>query len=250
MSAPVKELSEIEQEDPGPTEKQVREYFAEQEKRRETLYRILPQLAALARIPEARRLDFYKALPGGHGSRWTQDQRHKAGAALPRNGALAKAARAMRAASEALGDFNEKERKRLELALRALNLNDDFFLLGDSFADNFEECHSMAATLADALAWANGTAPAQPINGPRRPGRPKGAKANRHFHMFVGRLLWAVGSCGGKLPFDRKKGASEPLVRAIYLLKPLLPDGFLPNVPPLPTIERIVIDYRKNPGRF
>jgi len=232
----------VSEEERRAADKVIEEYEQERERRLRVLEEILPQIATIARIPESQRMAFYRALPGRHGYAWAQDQRLRAGAEFPRDGALVRACRAMRAASKALGELNEKEQKRLKLALSVLNLDDAF--LGDAFAENAEECLSIATTLTSALAWATGNERQnqQPLT-ERRRGRRKSA----HFHAFVHRLLWAVEKFDGKLPFDRKKGDSEPLVRVIYLLKPLLPEGFLPNVPRLSTIERAANDYRKNP---
>src|SRR5262249_57236822 len=110
--------------------RKIEELLIWEAERRRLREEILPQLASLARIPESQRNAFYNALGGGHARAWAEDQRLRAGTEFSRDGALVKAAQAMRAASKALGDLDQKEQKRLELALRVLDLDDDF-LLGD-----------------------------------------------------------------------------------------------------------------------
>jgi hypothetical protein len=224
---------------------------------------VVAAIADLARVVEPRRAEFYQLIVDeplinvvAHGARWAKDQRCQAGSAFRKNnGTLSRAARAMRTVSDALFRLDTEERARVDLALRAVGLATDKAIADERgigtfanfLAKDSQECEYIAHRLAEAFEWAIGI--------PRRPrhstkaGRPKGTKGHPHFHHVVERLLEAANECDGRLPFDKKAGPNSPLVRAIYLLRPLLPAGFLPNIPPLATIERIVRDSRKNKSR-
>jgi hypothetical protein len=78
----------------------------------ETLWR----LAIIARVHEQRRSDFYKLVLRRHAYRWAMEQKRRAGSAFSRKGALAKAARGMRMARDALFQLSDSERERLDLA--------------------------------------------------------------------------------------------------------------------------------------
>jgi hypothetical protein len=227
---------------------------------------IVSAIADVAHIAESRRAEFYQLVISepqinvvADASRWAKDQRRRAGEAFRKqNGTLAKAARSMRAVKDALFLLDAQERARVDLALRDLGLADggviaDEYVI-EPFAKDSLQCEQIAHSLASALDWAIGIYPFRDVGVHKtlkgtKGGRPKGTKGNPHFHKVVARVLKAASECGGRLPFDKKAGQNSPLVRAIYLLRPLLPVGFLPNVPPLATIERIVRDSRKNSGR-
>jgi hypothetical protein len=74
-------------------------------------------IAVLARVPEAHRQQFCDRILTESTPYWEMHQRWRAGLAFPRNGALAKAARTMRAAINAFDKLDPRERQQVELAL-------------------------------------------------------------------------------------------------------------------------------------
>ena len=74
----------------------------------------------------------------------------------------------------------------------------------------------------------------------KRPGDVK----NWIFQNFVFDLLTSTAVAGGKLPHDKNR-PGRPLVKAIRMLEPHLPDGFMPNRLPRSTLQRIRTRYNK-----
>jgi hypothetical protein len=104
--------------------------------------------------------------------------------------------------------------------------------------------------LSDALQWAIGEAadPYGPdffIERKHQRGRPAGTIKYWPLRAFVEELYEATLSFRGKLSFSPKNGASGSLVRALRLIEPSLPNGFLPKVLPAKSIERWIAPIRK-----
>jgi hypothetical protein len=91
----------------------------------------------------------------------------------------------------------------------------------------------MDQQLNDILNWANRTPvlAAKLTNKKSRRGRPPGP-TYRYFHEFVCSLVAIVHSVGGRLSFDKNRPADGTLVQALTLLRPHMPLGFVPQVPP------------------
>src|SRR5262249_39458189 len=83
-------------------------------------------IAVLARVPQAQRRNFCDRILAGHAGDWEKEQQHRAGLAFPRDGELAKAARGMRAASNALDKLDVKEQQRVALSFE--NCRNELYL--------------------------------------------------------------------------------------------------------------------------
>jgi hypothetical protein len=212
--------------------------------REETLRR----LAIIARVPEQRRSDFYKLVLGRHVYRWEMDQKRRAGSAFSRKGALAKAARGMRMARDALFQLSDSERKRLDLALHALGLDKEF-LIGEDyfrapFAQGFIDCEEIAHTFARLLDWATGADPHRIDVERCRPGRRKGM-VYPQVEGLVHTLMRAAELCSGRLTLDRHN-KSGTLLEALELVRQTSPPGFIPKALSLASVERARNSYRRN----
>jgi hypothetical protein len=93
--------------------------------------------------------------------------------------------------------------------------------------------HPIDRLLNEIQDWLNRPPPgiiklAEARRGRGRPSRPTHA----HFHDFVCTLLVWVNAVGGKLAFDKNYPARGTLVQALTLLRPHMPQGFIPEVLP------------------
>src|SRR5262249_50631865 len=174
------------------------------------------------------------------------------GSAFARKGALAKAAKGMRMARNALCQLNDSERERLDLALGVLGLDKEFGIDADTYEDPFAKdsvaCEQIAGTFADVLNWATGVERAPLTIKDRGRGRPKGSKAYAQLEALVHTLMQTAELCGGKLTFARHPQRGT-LLKAIEMMRQLSPPGFIPKVLPLAAIERARNDYRRNQRR-
>jgi hypothetical protein len=165
----------------------------------------------------------------------------------------------MRAASNALDSLDEKGRERLEQAFYDLYEGYDYDDGNIRLPILTYNGYDTVCAMADALQWAIGeTAPergqefqlysryhtGRATRKGRQRGRPLGTVTNRPFRVFVLKLHQNARSCDGKLTFDRKKEAGT-LIQALELIRPCLPDGFIPNHLPYTTIERILSPLKK-----
>lgn len=67
-------------------------------------------------------------------------------------------------------------------------------------------------------------------------GRPAGS-SHPHFHDFLCSLLVDVNSVGGRLTYDKNYPARGTLLRVLDLLRPILPPGFIPHIPPVRVLK-------------
>src|SRR6476620_1932311 len=99
--------------------------------------------------------------------------------------------------------------------------------------------------MTDALAGQSLTALV--LRSQSKPSRDRGRPADAELRLpgapgslarFILRLLWDVGTCGGVLTLDKTTNKGT-LVKALELLRPHLPPGFVPNELPISTLARI-----------
>jgi hypothetical protein len=215
-------------------------------------------IAVLAGVPEAQRQRFCERILVALKSYWMKaeseqekEQRRRAGLAFPRNGALAKAARTMRAASDAFDKLDPKERERVQLALEDLGKttpvfiedSDEVFL--PAFAENIRACEWMAFEIANVLEWAIGIAPKDPFARRRRgPGRRRG-RVYPYLHSLVITLMGTAELCRGRLTFDRHN-ESGTLLDALEIMRPVSPPGLMPKALSFASIERARTAHRRN----
>jgi hypothetical protein len=106
------------------------------------------------------------------------------------------------------------------------------------------ELGDVADALERALAAANST--------PRRGGRPRGAVNANHEKLQAFLMDFYQGiviGCSGRLSFDPKNGGSGKLIRALELIEPCLPPGFLPPRLPLKPIHRWIRALKSTPPK-
>jgi hypothetical protein len=81
----------------------------------------------------------------------------------------------------------------------------------------------------------------------RRPGRPKGPwYGRRNIRRFVRSMLSASADAGGRLTFSNRYPTSGTLWRALVLLAPFVPDGFVPRVPPAEKLADLCAEWRRD----
>jgi hypothetical protein len=77
----------------------------------------------------------------------------------------------------------------------------------------------------------------------RQRGRRKGSVANWRLQLLVKQLFGAAADYGGELTADHTREDGGTMIQALELLRPLLPDGVVPKVMPVSTIEKVIRDY-------
>jgi hypothetical protein len=198
---------------------------------------LLKNLAELARVPDrpANRNLFYDSIRHTVRVAWTRSGEIKDGIVV-NSGALARAAKAIRTANEALAKLNVNETERLTAVFDRC-VRSGWFGGHQGVAG----CRRLVWQLADALSFSVGLGLARDPDNPERPnsrGRRKGSIQNLTFQMFVCALLQDAENCGGK--FTLQKNISKgTLMSAIELLAPYLPPGVIPKLLSPSTLQRI-----------
>jgi class 3 adenylate cyclase len=96
--------------------------------------------------------------------------------------------------------------------------------------------------LSELEKWVDGAPPIVAILAERRKGRGRPSQpTHRHFFHFLCLLLATISAEGGKLTFDKNYPTRGTLVRALDLLRPHMPRGFIPEKLPI----RVLIRARK-----
>jgi hypothetical protein len=175
---------------------------------------VLRQLAELARVPDEKCVEFCRQVSNLVSDMWRYDADHRALVAAKQNKSLSRAIDALRAAKQALADLDEELREAgRELILRTeLEITQFLACMGEE----------------------SGPARRRADGRGRRPGR-----VNWMFAAFVVKMGRAASAAGGRLGLQKniKKG---PLLEAIKILAPHLPDGFVPKNMSASTLQRII----------
>jgi hypothetical protein len=148
---------------------------------------------------------------------------------------------AIRAAHEAILALDKEDQAKLERALTRGVLSDlqiperSKRLIWISWADNLI---GELADLTDDNPFPQSAA---------KPGRRAGTLKNWQMWNFVG-YLWAMAKVrGGNLYASDKVAGGGTMIRALNLLRPLLPEGFLPEHLSTRAIEKIIKEFRRSP---
>jgi ribosomal protein L22 len=175
---------------------------------------VLPQLAELARVPEEKRVEFCRQVSSLISDMWRYDADRRALLVAKQNKSLSRAIGALRAARQALADLDEELREAARELIIEIELGITQFLA------------CMGEESGPARRRADGRG--------RRPGR-----VNWMFAAFVVKLRRAVKAAGGRLGLQKNfnKGA---LLKAIKIVAPHLPDGFVPKPLSASTLQRII----------
>jgi hypothetical protein len=187
------------------------------------------RLAELARVPEENRDGFWLAVFGAVLDAWEHDDSRKMALALKQNEALSQAIDALRAARQALADLDEECKKVMWRG----GLSESLF---------WSELPKLTAEIEQRVdgffAWVREeTEPPRPRA--HREGRRPGTFKNRRFRVFLRKLRNAAKAYGGRLGLQKniEKG---PLLEAIEIVAPHLPDGFVPKRLSASTLQRII----------
>jgi hypothetical protein len=82
---------------------------------------------------------------------------------------------------------------------------------------------------------------------PARPdgrGRPRGTVENWQLQKFI-EILWETAKhCGGNLYADHKRAEGGTMMKALELLRPVLPEGLLPKTLSVSTVEAIIKNFK------
>jgi hypothetical protein len=82
---------------------------------------------------------------------------------------------------------------------------------------------------------------------PDRPngrGRPRGTVGNWKLQNFIEALWETAKICGGHLYADHKRDDGGTMIKALELLRPVLPEGLLPKNLSVSTIETIIKNFK------
>jgi len=175
---------------------------------------VLRQLAELARVPDEKRVEFCRQVSNLVSDMWRHHADSRALLVAKQNKSLSRAIDALRAARQALADLDE------ELREAGRELIVDIELWVTQFLACMGEQSGPARRRADGRG--------------RRPGR-----VNWMFAAFVVKLRRAARDAGGRLGLQKniEKG---PLLEAIEIVAPHLPDGFVPKPLSASTLQRII----------
>jgi len=157
--------------------------------------------------------------------------------------ALVKAHRAVRAAKAAILILDKRDQAALRYALyNWVTRTTPPASAAEIRCWVQDVCNRWPDLLLIALSEMTGGKPfIAPAKGRRRP---KGAAANWQLQKFV-RLLWRTADLyGGSLYADHKRPDGGTMIKALHLLAPLLPAGFIPNIPPTATIESVIKNFK------
>jgi len=79
---------------------------------------------------------------------------------------------------------------------------------------------------------------------PKGRGRPRGTVKNWQLQNFTEALWETAEICGGHLYADRKRADGGTMIKALKLLRPVLPEGLLPKTSFVSTIETIIRNFK------
>jgi hypothetical protein len=185
------------------------------------------RLGVLAGVPAEQRQSFCDLLNWVVGLVWQRDRRAyggKPGAALTR------AAEAARTLHEALDNLEPDDRAWLE----------KLWLRTPEYTERLPDVPETAFQLAHLLSVAVGKAPPPTRGQTSRPrgGRRKGSVKDVFFLDFVRLLFVIANDTGGDLAIENECGTGT-MIQALKILRPYLPKGVVPIVPPAGTLQRL-----------
>jgi hypothetical protein len=178
---------------------------------------VLRRLTELARVPQANRSRFSNAVFDlVLNVRENEDDRRTVASMLQQDEALSRAIRSLQSARQALADLDEKHRELVWWPISKIETGIEMFL---------RQWVELEPTRRRA----------------HRRGRRPGAVKNRAFQVFIRKLARTAKAAGGRLGLQKniEKG---PLLEAIKIVAPHLPDGFVPKRLSASTLQNIISD--------
>jgi hypothetical protein len=192
------------------------------------------RVADLADVPPEKRASFYGLLCGTVHAVQSRARRTKPGPEL------IEAADAARTLHEALGSLNKDDREWIERLLAELPEWSDAAI---SLRNLPQTVWLLATLFSTAIGNSPPSGPGKAARHGQR-GRRRGTVKNVIYQKFVFELLVSVGVNGGDLSFD-KNYRTGTLLDAMKILAPHLPDGVVPDKPPLGILQRLITEYRQ-----
>ena len=189
------------------------------------------RLAELARVPEENRDGFLLAVFDAVIDAWEHDAGRKMAVSLNQNEVLSRATDALRAARQALADLDEECKKVGPLGRGGL--------VESQFWRNLPKLTAAIEQEMDRFFEWTGEETELPRPRAHRRGRRPGTVENPRFRVFIRKLRHAAKDHGGRLGLQKNtpKGA---LLKAIEIVAPHLPDGFVPKRRSASTLQRII----------
>jgi hypothetical protein len=189
------------------------------------------RLAELARVPEENRDGFWLAVFDAVLDAWEHDASRKMAVALDQTEVLLRAKNALRAARQALADLDEECERVGPLERGGLAESQVWWRLPELTAAIEQEMDRF-------FEW-TGEETEPPRPRVHRKGRRRGTVKNRRFRVFLRKLRNAARGHGGRLGLQ-KNTPKGPLLEAIEIVAPHLPDGFVPKRLSASTLQRII----------
>ncbi len=201
-------------------------------------------LRQIGRI-SVRGLDF----PRGGKPRSVRARRYQ-GRDFQKRESFVKAAHAVRAAKESILALDKRDQAELRRAL----ICDVTFpappLVDNMYAQRLvkDVWNQWPDQLLIALSDRTGS---NPFTAPTKgKGRRNGAVTNWHLQTFVEKLWEIANIHGGNLYADHKRVDGGTMIKALRLLAPLLPTGFIPNELPVSTIRTVIQNFKASGKRY
>src|SRR5262245_61196531 len=208
----------------------------------------LPELADLARIPEAKRESFYDRVRSTVWDKWhlmlpfaVRYPELRVPGKKARDAAIA-----LQAAVDAIGDLDEEDRACVTTRFKnRKKFRDEHPAPAEGpYAEATSEMLARDNGWWDVLirinsefAFSNHLLPRLPPFDPKpRRGQRSGGAKHHRFRWLVKGIHAHAARCGGRLTFDRKNNGRGTLVSALKLIEPCLPPGLLPERLPLSSI--------------
>jgi hypothetical protein len=228
-------------------------------------HKVLSQVAELAGLGTAEALSFCLLvngqiirtrvagldLPVGGKPRSVRLRRYQGRDSQKRDSFL-KAERAVRAAKESILSLDKRDQAKLRRALICDAPLPASLLLDNAHAQGLvkEAWNHWTDQLLMALSDWTGSNPFTAPGKKGKGGRRRGAVANWQLQTFVERLWEAANIHGGSLYADHKSVDGGTMIKALRLLAPLLPTGFIPKGLPVPAIESVIKNFKANGRRY
>ncbi len=201
---------------------------------------VLLRLSELARVPAQQREFFFELVLGNVQTACELDGLAKGALANKKGETLLRAAREL---YEVLGNLNKDEREFMERVL-ASRPGRIFNRISSGSVGGLQET---AYKQVELFSLVTGNPPPRyPHQAPqsRQRGRRLGQVKNWIFQDFVFDLFTSTASASGGLTHDKNRPGTS-LGKAIRMLAPYLPDGFLPKRLPPSTLQRLETRYNK-----
>ena len=198
------------------------------------------RLAELARVPEENREEFWLAVFRAVLDAWDHDASRKWRMSLYQNEVLARAIDALRAARHALADLDEDCKKVTAGSSRLVDPLDGT-RDEDWFWWRLTELTADIERGMDGFFVLTGEETEPPRARAHRRGRRPGTAKNLRFRVFLRKLRNAAKASGGTLGLQKNIAKGKgPLLDAIEIVAPHLPDGFVPERLSASTLQRII----------